>query len=351
MKKCTTAFAVVLTLSVCTSLASAELCDKCKGKSYTKDIGSCTNCQAPTSSGQFKLCKGCSAKLNQCEHCLATLAQAPDKTQMQDGLDAAKIAFEELKLLDDIAYKGLPNEGNYKKGKWELNIQINDKGTRSQGWTTKISYDGKELPEPANLNDWVITPWGKFYWYGPSKRQFGGHNWHISPNAPAKNKDGKLISWPNHIAELRAATIAKKLETEDFYLMLQYQRQQDKDKYLSLTITTSTAPPAPKPNWLWAIVSREQAAAIVECLKACGFLAAAEGGPQKDALVEDPGYQMVLSAGKDATLWLNMPIDQMLVAVIGQIGKAGGEKAQEATSQVAEKLKDLVKAEKKEESK
>jgi len=61
------------------SSAVAGLCPKCKGKAYTTDIGKCVECGGDTSSGAFKLCRKCSAKLGQCEHCRAALEPAVPK--------------------------------------------------------------------------------------------------------------------------------------------------------------------------------------------------------------------------------------------------------------------------------
>ena len=55
--------------------AVAGLCPKCKGRMYTADVGKCKACGGFTSSGAFKLCKKCSAKLKQCEHCRAPLKE------------------------------------------------------------------------------------------------------------------------------------------------------------------------------------------------------------------------------------------------------------------------------------
>lgn len=66
MKKLLTVFAAVLMGS---STAWADLCTACQGMGFTADIGTCVDCGRDTSSGAFKLCKGCSAKRNQCEHC------------------------------------------------------------------------------------------------------------------------------------------------------------------------------------------------------------------------------------------------------------------------------------------
>jgi inhibitor of cysteine peptidase len=54
-------------------VAAADLCPKCKGQMYTQDVGKCKACGGDTASGAFALCKACSAKLKQCEHCRAPL--------------------------------------------------------------------------------------------------------------------------------------------------------------------------------------------------------------------------------------------------------------------------------------
>jgi inhibitor of cysteine peptidase len=63
---------LVAIVIVC-SAARAELCPKCRDKGYIQNIGTCAECGGATSSGTFKLCKKCSAKLGQCEHCRAPL--------------------------------------------------------------------------------------------------------------------------------------------------------------------------------------------------------------------------------------------------------------------------------------
>lgn len=49
------------------------LCNKCAQSAYTCDVGTCKNCGSWTSSGMFNLCDSCSQKLNQCQHCNASL--------------------------------------------------------------------------------------------------------------------------------------------------------------------------------------------------------------------------------------------------------------------------------------
>jgi hypothetical protein len=77
-------------LLVTTTGAQAELCVKCKDSMFTQEIGKCVECGGTTSSGAFKLCKTCSAKLDQCEHCRAALTPSASKqaVQVQIGKDA-----------------------------------------------------------------------------------------------------------------------------------------------------------------------------------------------------------------------------------------------------------------------
>ena len=58
--------------------ASAELCKKCKDGMYIMSVGKCVNCGGFAGSAAFKLCKACSTKLGQCEHCRGPLKAAPE---------------------------------------------------------------------------------------------------------------------------------------------------------------------------------------------------------------------------------------------------------------------------------
>ena len=64
---------IVVVLSVFASIAPGALCGKCRGKMYIMSVGKCTQCAGHTSSGAHKLCRKCSTKLGQCEHCRAPL--------------------------------------------------------------------------------------------------------------------------------------------------------------------------------------------------------------------------------------------------------------------------------------
>lgn len=73
MKKLAMIAVLAAVLSVSVGAAMAELCNKCSDMMFIMSVGTCTKCGAGTSSGAFKLCGACSKKLDQCEHCLASL--------------------------------------------------------------------------------------------------------------------------------------------------------------------------------------------------------------------------------------------------------------------------------------
>jgi len=56
---------------------AADLCPKCKGKAYILTVGVCKECGGAASSGAFKLCRKCSVRLGQCQHCRAPLKGKP----------------------------------------------------------------------------------------------------------------------------------------------------------------------------------------------------------------------------------------------------------------------------------
>ncbi len=67
------ALAMGLVLMGTAASATAELCKKCSGKMVIMSVGTCAECGGHTSSGAYKLCKACSKKLGECEHCRAKL--------------------------------------------------------------------------------------------------------------------------------------------------------------------------------------------------------------------------------------------------------------------------------------
>lgn len=151
--------------------ARAALCRACKGAAYTKDIGDCTECRdGRTSSGQFKLCNRCSGKLAQCEHCRKPLAAAATRPVALD------------------------QDGTYTEGAWEYRFRVTGQGTRSEGTTGELLYQGKAVAEPAARNDFYQTPWGPMYWVGQPVVAWGPHGW--MPKPRGQDAAGKQLADP-----------------------------------------------------------------------------------------------------------------------------------------------------------
>lgn len=142
--------------------AQAALCPACKGVSYTKELGDCSHCkEGPTTSGQFKLCGRCSTQLAQCEHCRKPLQAASSQpTSRPVSTD---------------------QDGSYTEGRWEYQFRVNNRGTRSEGTTGELLYQGQAVAEPDARNDFYQTPWGPMYWVGRPVVAWGPHGWMPKP--------------------------------------------------------------------------------------------------------------------------------------------------------------------------
>jgi inhibitor of cysteine peptidase len=91
LAKCLTIAAVLLTLE---GYVMAGLCPNCKDLIYIASVGKCVNCGGQTCSGAFALCKQCSEKLNECEHCRAKLGDTGQKTPPPASAPAATTATQ-----------------------------------------------------------------------------------------------------------------------------------------------------------------------------------------------------------------------------------------------------------------
>ena len=143
----------------------AELCGKCKGGMYIMSVGKCVECGGFAGSGAFKLCKACSAKLGQCEHCRAALRPAKAKP------DTPKPAPK-----DQPAKIDRTKSANYRSGKWEYRYTIKSPGTRSERSRGVLLFGATEVIPASELNDYHRTPWGNLYWVGDGKA-FGRNGW------------------------------------------------------------------------------------------------------------------------------------------------------------------------------
>jgi inhibitor of cysteine peptidase len=120
--------------------AAAELCPKCKGMMYIQNIGKCKACGGPTSSGAFKLCKKCSAKLGQCEHCRAPLKKAalPTDSIVVDEKANGKTVTAEVGKLVVVKLAGNPTTGY----SWTVK-KLEGKALEQVG---KLKYEARKVP-------------------------------------------------------------------------------------------------------------------------------------------------------------------------------------------------------------
>jgi predicted secreted protein len=238
------------------SSAAAALCGKCRDLMFTDSQGRCIECGGPTSSGALQLCPKCSAKRQQCEHCLATLSakddvaaeaapaerlpgpalpdsgegeHPPARTVPANGdahpksdagaapLWTGALASPDQSLpaarADRTALLGpasaLPPEaavpsqvkpinparpGTYTAGKWRFQMQIANPGARGEGHWGMLTYDGQKLPR-GNVNDYYITPWGPMYWVGAEKTAWGLHGFMPVPS-PQSQRQGRALALP-----------------------------------------------------------------------------------------------------------------------------------------------------------
>ena len=128
----------VLAVLVPAAPVGAELCQTCKGRYYPGDLGKCVVCGKETGGGAFVLCKKCSAKLGQCEHCRAPL-KGPRPVLKSVRVDTKK-------------------SGVYALGKWKYEYNIGAAGTRNENRLGRLTYNGK--PIAGKEYDRIWTPWG-----------------------------------------------------------------------------------------------------------------------------------------------------------------------------------------------
>lgn len=132
------AWSVVAFLLLASS-ALAGLCPKCKGKQYIQNIGKCVECGGPTSSGAFKLCRKCSEKLGQCEHCRAALEPAiPNDAMVLDEKADGKTAEVVAGKAVVVQLDGNPTTGY----SWSLR-KLDGDALEQQG---EVRYVPKKVP-------------------------------------------------------------------------------------------------------------------------------------------------------------------------------------------------------------
>lgn len=86
----------------------------------------------------------------------------------------------------------------HQSGPWTYEYSITLKGTRSQGYHGKLLYNGREVPEPASINDFYETPWGPLYWVGEPVVPFREHGW--MPGPMGRGPEGHILMDPARLA-------------------------------------------------------------------------------------------------------------------------------------------------------
>lgn len=272
MKKTLPAFCALLMSLALAWPAAAELCEKCKDRAYIQTVGECVECGGTASSGAFKLCKGCSSKLGECEHCrakLGALTAGPTERQAADEPQAATRPTSEPTRID------MANSGTYTSGKWKYVFEIKAKGSRSEGQYGQLFFDGKEVPDAENINDYHETPWGRMYWVGRREVIWGPHGWF--PETPFSRT---LTRLPHPLAAERARLL--KQQIDHFRLRIEYLGPPLPSKFQVLELSVPPMLPKAFPEGHWfAQIDIQQATRIIEHLTSRGFLGPSEQAPPK----------------------------------------------------------------------
>ncbi len=196
--------------------AWATLCPKCQDLMFVGNAGKCVACGAPTANEGLQLCPRCSASLHRCEHCLKALdadakplpAATPEKaadagaplagTPAPAGVPAPATPAAPSKPAAAAPPPPKPIDpkrpGTYISGRWQFTLEITDSGTRSEGRSGWLLYDGKKLPL-GQINDYYRTPWGPIYWVGAPPTKWGLHGWMPFPS-PQVNHAGRPLALP-----------------------------------------------------------------------------------------------------------------------------------------------------------
>jgi len=256
----------VLVLALLTALASApargELCPKCKGKMYIMNIGKCVECGGMTTSGAFKLCKKCSTKLGECEHCRAKL---------KGGARPVK----PVPRKPDI--KPLATR---RHGKWEHELLIANASSLSRVTVGILKFNGEVVAGKTHGNS-MWTPWGRLIFF--QRRYLRGWMPLLYAGHPLP-KGAELASPdPKTGAQVKQRYEQLKKSLGRFTLDLRYLGDQDKPFYNLTLRGPALLLDEKRPPFSPAVqITREQAAKIIEHLASDGYLARAGNQANKD---------------------------------------------------------------------
>lgn len=285
--------------------ARAELCNECKKYAFIQSIGTCEVCGKDTTSGAFRLCPACSARLRQCEHCRAALgpaAEAPAQVPAALPPAADWSAMVTVTESDDGQTRYLPVGSS---------IEVRLKGNATTGY---------RWVETANVCDALTRTHGPDYVSGGLEGVIGGGGMFVTRYQAAKVgrteiRLGYRRLWD--ITKPASKTFTLKVEVVAdpapdrvqrlksglpyFRLDLRYHGDKEKD-FGALSLSGSRQKLVLRaPKDLAAQVSDAEAARIVDHLSAAGWLGRAIDTSQtKFTDPEGPCYVLTVSGGDRA---------------------------------------------------
>jgi inhibitor of cysteine peptidase len=300
MKPAIAVIAAALVLALSPAVARADLCPKCKDGVYIQTIGTCAACGGTTTSGAFKLCRACSAKLGECEHCRAKLVSAAQGVVLVlDEQAAGKTIAAAVGRRIEVRLPGNPTTGYT----WVLK-SIGGDAVRSLGDPAfvrpaeaepRVGAGGTfvfsllaEKPGTAEVTFIYVRPWER-------------------DKAPAKTFAVTFDVRPGATAE-RARAL--KADLASFVLRLVYSGEQDKPFY-ALVLHVGRVEEKATPFFQVVTITEAQASRIIDHLAADGFLSRV--GPPVSGAAE-PCYILTVQSKSTAAMAENLGWDARMLA-------------------------------------
>ena len=300
MKPAIAVIAAALVLALSPVAARADLCPKCKDGVYIQTIGTCVVCGGTTTSGAFKLCRACSAKLTECEHCRAKLVSAAQGVVLVlDEQAAGKTIAAAVGRRIEVRLPGNPTTGY----SWVLK-SIGGDAVRSLGDpaftrpaedAARVGAGGTfvfsllaEKPGTAEVTFIYVRPWER-------------------DKAPAKTFAVTFDVRPDPTAE---RVKALKADLGSFVLRLVYSGEQGKPFY-ALVLHVGQVEEKAQPFFQVVTITEAQASRIIDHLAADGFLSRA-GPPARGA--GDSCYILTVQSKSTAAMGENLGWDARMLA-------------------------------------
>jgi len=300
MKPAIAVLAAALLLALSPAVGRADLCPKCKDGVYIQTIGTCAVCGGTTTSGAFKLCRACSAKLGECEHCRAKLAPA--------GQGAAMVLGEEAQGKTVAAAVGR-----------RIEVRLPGNPTTGYSWVLK-SIGGDAV---RSLGDPVFTRPAED---SPRVGAGGTFVFSLLAQKPGKAEVAFIYvrPWEHDKAPAKAFTVtfdvrpdetgervkALKADLGSFALRLVYSGQQDKPFYV-LVLHVGPVEEKSQPFFQVVTITEAQASRIIDHLAADGFLS--QAGPPVRGGVE-PCYILTVQSKAAGAMAENLGWDARMLA-------------------------------------